>query len=531
MLAKTAPDPGSARPFYQQCVALEEAGSADALGLVPLALGWLAHDEADPVAAIRLYFTAACSGEVEMFTSLRWRLPRLFEADDETLQRAAADPLVREIVTAMVFVMQHGPDMGDGPQDDAWSGRWLACLEKLRPSSPSPAAGKAAWICYSSGDFAGARRWLRHAPPDAGEVMWLRAKLALRDGLLDEAARLFAKAAPIYQFENGAEPDAPRYGEMSWYDHQQRRDWLRGQFHSDRAIIHIGRGEFLRAMDFLAKAGYHADAAYLAERVLTTDELVAWIKRHRPAAHPDDPLRYLLARRLAREFRFREAAGFMPAAIKPCFEHYVKLHRAARNVSWPAETRAVILWNLACLRRKLGMEFFGYEGAPDNQEWGGNFEATDYVARRSMKPGWRFEWGEEGRLILPATAPQDLAVPPIAREELRRITKHRSTCEERFHYRYDAAEIAWRAAALMPDEHPATLFMLHEAGRWLANRDPVAADRFYQEIIRRCSMSPLWPELDRRRWFLPRAPKVELPELPKELHFYQADMAIHEARD
>jgi hypothetical protein len=546
MLAKTSPDQATAVPFYQKAVALADGGCLDALGLSSLAMGWIAMAETDPVARLKGYFEAACAGNEDMLVSLRQQLPALL-GDDAAMARAAADPLAREVVTALGFVMYHDPELPGKPAADA-KDTWLELLEKHPSGKPSPSAAKAAWICYGRADFDAARRWLGQAPPDAGEVLWLKAKLALRDGKLDEAARLFAKAAPSYQFAPDERPSPPMSYEMQWHDYAGRRDWMRGQFQADRAIVHIGRGEFLRAMDFLVKASYNDDAAYLAERVLTTDELIAWVKRNRPApkADPsqdvfmvgpdgkprcpdgvwqDDRLRYLLARRLAREFRFSEAAEFMPHALSRFFDHYVRLHRAARDDSWPRETKAVILWDLAFLRRHMGMEFFGYEGAPDNTNWDGSFEGLDYLSRRSHADGWHFSWDDDEPSIKSRAEPHDIAVPPISREEIKRLAPHLAAKEPRFHYRYEAAEIAWRAAKLLPDNDPRTLFILHQAGRWLANRDPMAADRFYQEIISRCPGLPQWQELDRRRWFLPQSPENPLPDLPEKLRFTSPDVA------
>jgi hypothetical protein len=541
MLAKTSPDESTAVPLYHKTVVLAESGLQDVLGLSSLAMGWIAMTETDPIAGMKGYFDAACSGNEDMLISLLQQRSKVFTGGDAVLSRAAADPLAREIVTALFF-MSYGPNASTDRGDDSIMTAWLSQLEKLPPSTPSPSAAKAAWICYSRGDFEASRRWLGQAPANAGEVLWLQAKLALRDGRMDDAARLFAKAAPIYQFSPNEQPDAPRLEEVSWYDHDSRRDWMRGQFQSDRAIVHIGRGEFLLAMNFLSQARYDQDAAYLAERVLNTDELVSWIKQHRPTTQAEDAsmvfrmgadgevqvpdgdwigdrLRYILARRLAREFRFREAAGFMPAALRPIFNHYVQLHREARSGAWPTKTKAVILWNLASLHRKLGMKFFGYEGAPDNTEWDGGFTAMDFVGRRLLKTGWHFDSSENEPSFRKATNDLERAVPVISLEEIQRLAKYRASSEQRFHYRYDAAEIAWRAASLLPDNHPSTLYILHEAGRWLASRNPRAADRFYQEIVRRCSKLPQGREIDLRRWFLPMAPENPPTKLPATLRF------------
>jgi hypothetical protein len=537
MLAKTSPDEATGAAFHQKVIELADGGADDSLGLAALARGWLAMVQTNPVERMKGYFHASCAGDEAMLVSLLAQVQRVV-ADPEAMARAAADPLAREVLTALVF--RGGPN-SNADHLVAEHTAWLAALRDHPAAGASPAAAKAAWHCYSAARFDEAREWLKRAPQDAGDVHWLRAKLALRDGHLDEAARWFAKAAPFYQFEEGRRPAPPAYQDMNWYDHGARRDWMRGQFHSDRAITLVGRGEFIRAMDFLARASYDADAAYLAERVLTVDELIGWVRKNRPdpvvldpktgvfqlddrgAPHrPEwgwegDRFRYLLARRLAREFRFREAAEFMPPALQGAFDHYVRLHRAARESSWPDETKAVILWHLAMMRRHLGMEIFGYDGAPDNTQVDGNYPATDLVQRRMRQDGWRSSWNDEGYAIDAPKETGDFAIPRITREEIQRITPHAATAEKRFHYRYDAAEIAWRAAAMLPDDDPRTLYILHQAGCWLASRDAKAADRFYQAIIRRCKSLPARQEMDKRRWFLPEAPAYPLPPLPKEL--------------
>ncbi|MEY3394998.1 MAG: hypothetical protein RL346_1234 [Verrucomicrobiota bacterium] len=537
MLAKTSPDAESAVPFYHQAISLAENGCLDSLGLAALAMGWIAITETDPVIRLKWYFEATCLGNEEMLISLRKQIDPIL-TDPAAMQRAAKDPLAREIVTALYFMMSSEPD-SPSAWEDPLGDAWLDLLEEDASGKPSSAAAKAAWICYDRANFHAARRWLAHAPADAGEVLWLQAKLALRDGKMDDAAKCFAKAAPAYDFEANEFPAPPSLMDTFWHDAGQRRDWMKGQFHSDRAIVHIGRGEFIRAMDFLAKASYDSDASYLAERVLTTDELVAWVKKNRPGPEPDsgeqrftirkddsiaspdhgwdsDRYRYLLARRLAREFRFREAAEFMPRALQLLFDHYVRLHRASLERSMSNENRALILWHMAHLRRHLGMEMFGYEGAPDLTSYDGLFGGTDYMALRSRVTGWSVSWEDDYRIDGPKQ-PSDFAIPAISREEIRRIAPHLSEHEARFHYRYDAAEIAWRAACLLPDNDPRTLFILHEAGRWLAPRDPQAANRYYLEMMRRCKALPEWQELDRRRWFLPQAPVHSMPELPVHL--------------
>lgn len=208
----------------------------------------------------------------------------------------------------------------------------------------------------------------------------------------------------------------------------------------------------------------------------------------------------------------------MPHALRPVFDHYVRLHRASHESSISNQDKAVILWNLARLRRHLGMEMFGYEGAPDLTSYDGCYEATDYMELRSNTTGWSVIWEDDYKITGPKD-PLDFALPVISRQEIQRISPHLAKKDARFHYRYDAAEIAWRAAALLPDNDPRTLYILHEAGRWLAPRDPKAANRYYLEIIRRCPELPWGRAINEQRWFFPVPPENPLPELPPNLRF------------
>ncbi len=75
--------------------------------------------------------------------------------------------------------------------------------------------------------------------------------------------------------------------------------------------------------------------------------------------------------------------------------------------------------------------------------------------------------------------------------------------ENHWHYRYLAADLAWEAALLMPDEQEETAQVLCVAGSWLKGRDPLSADRFYQAIERRCAHTSLGREAVRRHSFPP----------------------------
>ena len=62
------------------------------------------------------------------------------------------------------------------------------------------------------------------------------------------------------------------------------------------------------------------------------------------------------------------------------------------------------------------------------------------------------------------------------------------------------ADLAWRAAKLMPDNDEATAKVLNTAGSWLKKNDDKAADRFYQAIERRCPKTKIGQEAIKRQF-------------------------------
>ena len=82
---------------------------------------------------------------------------------------------------------------------------------------------------------------------------------------------------------------------------------------------------------------------------------------------------------------------------------------------------------------------------------------------------------------------------------------------KRFHYRYRAAELAWAAAYLMPNNSDETARILDTAGRWMAARDPQFAERFYQALVIRCGRTALGRAAAAKHWFSPANSAAETP--------------------
>jgi hypothetical protein len=100
-------------------------------------------------------------------------------------------------------------------------------------------------------------------------------------------------------------------------------------------------------------------------------------------------------------------------------------------------------------------------------------------------------------------------------DEIERALGHSVEPPARFHYRYLAADLAWEAAQLMPNNSDETARVLCVAGSWLKNRDPKAADRFYKALVRRCRRTVLGKAADLKRWF-PTLDEDGEPLLPRD---------------
>lgn len=152
--------------------------------------------------------------------------------------------------------------------------------------------------------------------------------------------------------------------------------------------------------------------------------------------------------------------------------------------------RAAALARAARTLREHGLDLIGTELEPDWAIWGGSFDLGSAAEARTGLPVL------EGGVFSPTE------------QELARIERHEAP-EKRFHFRYRAAELAWWAASLMPDNSPDTAVVLWEAGGWLKARDPKAAEPFYRALVLRCGSTPLGREAARLRWFPKKWPPTE----------------------
>ena len=209
----------------------------------------------------------------------RWRCLSLNEvarrliARDE-LKRAVADPFVRRLLVAYVASRErdYAWDENAGAKDPV-----VVLVSEAVLSRPAPAAGqdldRLAALAYQAGRYELAERLTVATNQPLG--LWVRAKLALWRG--DRAAAVRDWTAALTATENAG--DAPTLDTDS-------KTRLRGEL----AVVRLSQGEYRDSLRLLFPVAgtYWGDVAYITERVLTVDELKAFVDAL-PAAREATP--------------------------------------------------------------------------------------------------------------------------------------------------------------------------------------------------------------------------------------------------
>ena len=316
--------------------------------------------------AINLYAQQAARGGNSGLQSMRfiavWTLADKARVasliDDPVAQRLlVAYALAREgdIVKdqpASAFEYYGGYDNSYGPTGYADAARGdkgiksnpalVSLVEAIQQRGIDHVAGadRLAALAYRVGryDFASALVAREHS----ALASWVTAKLALRRGDTAAAVQAYTQASKGFPVtDSSVEPAGAQL--------------IKGE----QAVLTLSRGQYVEALGFLFDAAsrrdnaggyddsvsdvaYGSDMAYIAERVLTTDELKHFVDSRvlasavPPTPSPDagadayyalhqttaDTLRYLLARRLVRDGRIDEALPYFPADDDPRYSSF-----------------------------------------------------------------------------------------------------------------------------------------------------------------------------------------------------------------
>jgi hypothetical protein len=449
------------RDAFRQARQLSIDGFSDPLELGVASLGEEARvlrSAGDWNGAIELYEAQNLHGSAVGYTSLKQLMNELAELPEAELADLLQHKAVQQLVTASL-VSRQGWSFGDEPPNE----KKLVKLLQNSTRGSLENADRLAAMSYQQGDYAGAKAFLENAG-DGGLAWWLRAKLAVRDGDKNAAAAAYSKAAQAF-------PQSEDWG------YRRTPDWAfeavqpKCRVEGESAILALQRGEYLQAFVQLYRSNsvYWFDAATVAERVLTVDELKKYVDDNVPAPpaltqqQRDNyvplpvaaSLRNLLGRRLLREGHYADAVAYFD---NPDLQNKARLYgeqRLKADASWWPTKRASALYNAAWTAREWGMDILGYEMAPDYATFGGNYslESTE------LKVG-----------------------PLVSEAEVQRQAASEAKPDQRYHYRFVATELAGRAADNLPHTSQAFAAVLCNAAGWNSSLEDQSA--LYQRYIK-----------------------------------------------
>ena len=534
-------DDDRALKYFQQVNELARQGFADSAGLVTASIGREARiylRRKNFERAIELYLEQFAAGDNSAVVSLRGTASAALNENGATpaqLRSLAENTRTRRAI--MAYLISRHPydnrsEIADNPDAKKFLDRtdnWLAAVEAAGVKDVE-SAQELALAAYQASDMDAAQRWVDRAR-GTPVAEWLQAKLLLRAGKINEAANLLAKVSREFPRELPGTNSSANLAQSLFVDINPvwgERIAIGRQSAGELGVLHLARREYTEALDALLRSGcYWMDAAYVAERVLTEEELKSYVDRNWPPVsaaemaaetrhvsdgesgmtNPREQIRYLLARRLARENANPVALAYYPTNYSSSYKTLLAELLAGRDGTLPAKIRAKDLFAAACMTRTNGMELFGTEVEPDWAIHGGEF---DFDAT----------WQNRASNTIQAK------INVASTNEIERATSQNADPEKRFHYRWRAAALAWEAAQLMPDNSDETALVLCTGGTWLKNLDPQAADKFYKALVNRCRKTAIGDQADKMRWFpvlddngnpKPYKSRLEMIEITPEL--------------
>lgn len=469
-------------------------GIPDPLGLTVASLGErarIAWHHGAVREAVGLYSDQAAHGSLSGSVSLLF-VARSLLAHRDLLDKALDDPLSQRLLAAYLYTRSNefaqnwplagtatddngqaaadasgagddaGPVQDTGKPADGIDVKAFLQLVQAHGVEHFDGADRLAAGAYRAGRYDLAGQFA--AKSDTALAAWVRAKLALRAG--DQAAALREYATAAKGFPAGEQWNEGVPGEEDVVQHPLCR------VETERGVLALGRADYVDAMSrmYAGASEYWPDAAYVAERVLTVDELKGFVDKNAPTgskrpakkdeswtATPADQVRDLLARRLMRAGRLAEALPyFSDPEIRTKAQSLIAAHRD--DHAWSSTTRARALFAQATLIRESGMELFGAELEPDNAQWSGSFPPMD----------------------LPPVKDTTF----VGKDEVARVAASATQPDARFHYRYVAANLAERAATLVPARSQAYAAMMCSATRWMLDTDQPSAGRIWHRYVR-----------------------------------------------
>jgi hypothetical protein len=514
---------------------LAEEGYKDSLDLSRETYGWqalAAYEIKDYTTAINFYLKASD------INSLNKVCNRALTLDNNQLKDIVKDDIARQVLAA--WIVSHWWDsfywVADPEEKKTRAEAFQKALESADIKESVKEADRIAWIYYNMGDFEKTREWLKLSGEKTALSKWIDVKLLIRDGQINQAINELQGL--INTFEKN--------DEWNLFYHCKKQDVIR-LINTQLGVLRLSRQEYIMAFDVLLKGACWEDIAYVAEKVLTPRELEDILRQYENVDLSYDQhtgysgcieeaslyksLEYLLARRYARMSDWNKAIKYMPGRFERYWyineppygikHEYINLKDLTKTLSsyiqnaedkkLHPKTRAENYYEAGLLMREYGMEITGTELDPDWFVFNGAYSYDSSLENRFAI------LTEERKNIYYSPNYYQNTLDEIAqrreriknkrgfwegtKDEEKRVLASLPEPARRYHYRYKAADLMWKAAQLLPDNDQLKALALYKGGSYLKARYPEEADKFYKALVNTCGETALGREADELKWF------------------------------
>jgi hypothetical protein len=488
--------------------------------------------EVDPARALQTYVQLYRQGDATARDSIEHVLRAVLASGEmETLTK---NSLHRKLTTAYLCSARQLAQDGVGGFSQELNADITAWLNALRVAKVdfSEDAVRLAALQYRLGQWEACAVTLKSAPAADATAQLLAARLRVRTGDLLGANRdlrpLAAKRLPAPAVGTRPEDEfrGPPYfsfhGIAYSYD-SVSNDYLTSEIdtytwdfnrpagaisraRAELAILELHFGHYVPAMNLFYNEGMLEDGDYVAECVLTTDELKVAIDRswrvkpgeakggsvHDRGLTVPEHVRALLGRRLFRDGRWTEALPYLPSQFRPPLQQFIAQMKVAQDSKQSARARADAYWRAALNVHANGEDYLFCELG---LEW------TAYLDEH-----WHDSRGLPVQRIRPILdEPENLLAPPTE-DEVKRVeawaAKHLVPAGRVYRdASYETHRLCLEAVKLLPDDDLAGAQILQFAGSLLKYRDPPAAQPAYRQLATRFRGTPLGAEARRKHWF------------------------------
>ncbi len=502
-------------------------GSLDPASISENAAYWIAYsrsmivpserlirlDEADFAGALRTYLSMPRRGRANAVNSCLWLAEKLcVEGQFESL---VSDPDLRLLITLYLsaggsdqYEVQHRKDLTKEHRL-----KWLDALSKAK-IDPVFAAEHIALIQYACGRWQDCQTTSELMPKEQPlrNLLLSRCELRLHGDM--SAARRRLDPQRTYPADAASKSPAPGQVtaefDLTTLISLQEKNELVARVQGELGMHALAVGDFDEALTRFEDGGYSIEALYVAECLLSVDELKSHVDRRRATkqkaiklgyrwSEPFEDLEQELGSRLMRAGRLEEALEYVDPTIRSKATEYVILRRGAERTELGDRSRADSHWRCALAIRQIGEVILH---APYGLSW-------------ASSGGWHVGYGYLPRLRL--GQPEDeLPLPTMklvgsTKEEVRRLTewqvRHIETPDlsER-DARYASFRHAIEAVRLLPTNDPAGGEILQYAGNLLKYRDPKGATPAYRLLVTRFGETTFGAHALKSHWFSPERP-------------------------